>query len=175
MKEIPLTQGKVALVDDADFELVSQYKWQADKSVSAGRVCWYAITTIRRADGSRQKLRMHRHILGITDPHTEVDHVDHDGLHNTHENLRVCGRKTNMGNQRVQNVSKSSRYKGVGWHKSIGKWQAYIKVNQTIQYLGCFSSERLAAFSYNQAAKREFGEFAFLNKIENPPRALLRF
>ena len=94
----------------------------------------------------------------------------------THTKIYGCvGGKPTWGTSAVQNVSKSSRYKGVGWHKSIGKWQAYIKVNQTIQYLGCFSSERLAAFSYNQAAKREFGEFAFLNKIENPPRALLRF
>lgn len=33
MKEIPLTKGKVALIDDADYELVSQMKAQDDKPI----------------------------------------------------------------------------------------------------------------------------------------------
>lgn len=31
MKEIPLTQGKVALIDDEDYSLVSGYRWHAEK------------------------------------------------------------------------------------------------------------------------------------------------
>lgn len=32
MKEIPLTQGYVALVDDEDYDRVSAFKWYAAKS-----------------------------------------------------------------------------------------------------------------------------------------------
>jgi len=57
-KEIPLSQGRVAIVDDDDYAWISQWKWYANKS----RNKWYAIRNNPSGDGPAH-IRMHRLIL----------------------------------------------------------------------------------------------------------------
>lgn len=155
MKEIPLTQGKAAIVDDEDFEWLSQWKWSARKD----RSIWYAVRWQKgRMNGKRILLLMHREILhppiGM-----ETDHKDGNGLNNQRSNLRTA---TNSQNQQNAKHRKGlSTFKGVSWH--VGKWQSQIRVEGKRLHLGRFSSETEAAFAYDQAAKRYFGEFARTN------------
>ena len=158
MKKIPLTQGKVALVDDEDYEWLSQWKWNAyrDKGV------WYA----KRQDwngGKERTIRMHREILGLKDPEVPVDHRNHDGLDNQKSNLREASGNKNQSNMRKQ-ADRSSRYKGVSWRKDNSKWAAYIRNDGHLFHLGYFANEEDAAQAYNRAAIICFGEFAELNK-----------
>jgi hypothetical protein len=154
MKEIPLTKGYVALVSDADYERVSQFKWQA-------KVNHHTVYARGRVDGKDQFL--HRIIMNVTDPMIYIDHRDHDGLNNQRKNLRVCSRSQNMSNQRKIRAT-SSQFKGVCWHRGGGKWQAKLKQPNGKQlYLGLFTDEIDAACAYDDAARQHFGAFALTN------------
>src|ERR1700741_189957 len=123
MKEIPLTQGKVALVDDGDFEKVDRYKWHASRVVSktTGRIKWYAKRNACRArtpKGSAH-LYMHRLILDAK-PEIQIDHQDTDGLNNTRNNLRRATSRQNAANS-VKKRGISS-FKGL-YRTSEGRWQ----------------------------------------------------
>src|SRR6266487_634730 len=116
MREIQLTQGKVALVDDADFELVSQFRWHAwrDKSGS-----FYARAFI---DG--QFVYLHHLILGGKPPAGMVtDHVDRNTLNDGRSNLRFVSQSVNRLNTRNQERGKSG-FLGVYQHGR--KWRTKI-------------------------------------------------
>ncbi|MGG1598512.1 AP2 domain-containing protein [Paenibacillus naphthalenovorans] len=155
MKSIPLSKGKFALVDDEDFDLVSEFTWQA---VQIHKV-WYAITTVYR-DGKSQTLYMHRLIMNPK-PGQEVDHKNRNGLDNRRSvNLRIVDHATNQHNQRSKGLS---RYKGVNWRKDRGKWRAEIRKGKIRLFLGHFSDEVDAAKAYDAAARELYGEFASTN------------
>jgi hypothetical protein len=155
MREIQLTQGKVAIVADADFEMLSQWKWFCN---SGG----YAARTLTRRPHKWQ-IRMHRVILGITDPSIDCDHRNGDKLDNRRENLRACTRAENMRNKAKMAIACASPFKGVCWHKATNRWIASIKRNGESFHLGLFRVEEEAARAYDAAAKELFGEFARLN------------
>lgn len=165
MKEIQLTQGYVALVDDEDFERVNQFKWSARvetrKDGSVRNV--YAFRNVIGADGKRHAQYMHRLIMNVTDPEVQVDHSpDHSGLNNLHANLRLATNTENGRNKRI-NVNNTSGVKGVVWHKKNQKWVAEIKVNRQYKALGSFTSLADAKHAYDEAAVKYFGAFACTN------------
>ena len=106
---------------------------------------------------------MHREILGLkfSDPRMG-DHRNHNGLHNWRDNLRACSNSQNQHN-RNPNKKCSSIYKGVSWDKDWNKWEAYIYCDSKKRRLGFFDSEIEAAKTYDTAAVKYFGEFAYLN------------
>lgn len=158
MKEIPLTQGKVALVDDEDYERVAQIKWHA---VCQRRV-WYAQRNfISAKTGRRTTQRMQRFILGdCTAPH--IDHRDQDGLNNQRENLRPCTFAQNFRNRGAQR-NNTSGYKGVTWHPTKKRWIAAIQVDSIKRHIGNFHDPAEAARAYDAVAAEHFKEFAVLN------------
>lgn len=159
MKEIQLTQGKVALIDDEDFDLVDQFKWTV---VSKANKIFYAYRMPSRKLGKRAPILMHRFILGA-EKGQQVDHVNGDGLDNRRENLRFSTQSENLQNMHAGRGS--SKFKGVGWFESSGKWRAKTKFNGKYIHIGLFSSEIEAAKAYNEKALELFGEFACLNEI----------
>jgi hypothetical protein len=159
MKEIQLTQGKVTLVDDEDFEMLNSFNWYAHKH----RSTFYA----RRNDhsnGRHKNVKMHRLILGITDPNIIIDHRDTNGLNNQRSNLRVCSNSQNQAN-RPKRKHSVSVYKGVttGQTKRKETWRAQIKKGDKVIGLGSFNTQEEAAKAYDKAAIEVHGEFANLN------------
>ena len=149
MKEIPLTQGKFAIVDDADFEWLNRRKWFA-------RFCkghWYAYS-------GHSQILMHRLIMNCPKG-KEIDHWNNNGLDNRRANIRECSHSQNMANKPGR--SKISKYKGLVYHKLAHKWRARIRCNYRCFHLGLFDSEINAAKAYDKKAKELFGEFAYLN------------
>lgn len=159
MKLIPLTQGKFAKVDDADFDWLNKWKWCAIKNACGN---WYAArSTPRDPVTYKQKfITMHRQIMGF--PVGQVDHWDCDGLNNQRDNLRRAN-QTQQNHNRRKYHGKTSQYKGVTWRKNRGFWIASIRVDGVFVYLGSSHIEIEAARMYDAAAKKYFGEFARLN------------
>jgi hypothetical protein len=157
MKTISLTQGFVALVDDADFDSVRIFKWTASRAKNTT----YAIRKLRTPSGRTTSQLLHRFIMGVTHPKIDVDHEDHNGLNCQRHNLRLCVRGENGGNQRK--TRGASKFKGVSWDSSRGLWRAYITIHNKSRFLGRFHDERDAALAYDTAARAAFGEFALCN------------
>lgn len=155
MKEIKLTQGKVALVDDDDFEYLNQWKWTGLKK---GKT-FYAV---RNDKGKR--IYMHRQILCVTASNILVDHEDHNGCNNQRYNIRKCNKSQNQCNIGAYSTN-TSGYKGLYYDKrnSLNRWTAYIMVNGKRTFLGSFNSKEDAALEYNKKATELHGEFANLN------------
>lgn len=157
VKLIPLTQDKFAKVDDEDYEDLMQFKWYAHCKHKYN--LWYARTGI----DNRKKLFMHRYILQLQNSAVLVDHINRDGLDNTRRNLRIASASESNMNRRKKSSPASSQFKGVCWHKQCKKWQAQIRVNGKLNYLGLFVDEIEAAKIYDDAARQSFGQFAYLN------------
>jgi len=135
-KIISLTQGKVTLVDDWNFEWLNQFKWYALHNHGH----WYAVRRLRRVNGKQDAQYMHRFIMGVTDSKIQVDHKDRNAtLDNREENLRIA---THAQNQRNvgPNVRNRSGFKGVSWDKAAGKWRTRIQFNGKQIHLGLFNS-----------------------------------
>lgn len=160
VKEIPLTKGMVALVDEEDYARVAAFKWHASKR--RRDKCWYATRSIPnpRMPGRRTKLFMHREILGCA---SDVDHRNGNGLINTRQNLRPATKGENNHNIGKPRHGVTSRYKGVCWHPGAQKFQATIRYLRKNYYLGLFKTETEAAWTYDREARLKFGAFARCN------------
>lgn len=156
MKEIQLTRGQVAFIDDGDFEMVSRFKWYA--SWNTCTKSFYAKTTIRKPDGKRTALKMHRLIMNAQ-PCEQVDHIHHLTLDNRKSELRLCTGSQNMCNS-GKHADNTSGFKGVTWHKQRQKWQARIMLNGKSKFLGYFLTPELAYAAYCKAALELHGDFA---------------
>ena len=153
--------GRVALVDDADYDLVTAYSWRVWERPATERRRGegpYAIANLPRTDTGRPVVTMHKLLTG----NALTDHIDHDGLNNQRRNLRPATVAQNGRNRRAQ-LACSSAWKGVTWSALKRKWQAAIMVDGRRTPLGMFVSEEDAARAYDTAARAAFGEYAELN------------
>jgi len=148
---IPLSRGLYAIVDAADYEWLSQWKWCALRSRYAIR--W------SRCDGKLHQIQMHSLIAGPGSGQ-ETDHRNHNTLDNRRANLRIVSHTQNLWNQRLRTDS-TTGFKGVSLNR--GKFMAYITFNRRTKNLGRFDTPEAAAAAYDAAALRLFGPFAFTN------------
>ncbi len=171
--EVPLrgknARGRVALVDDEDYDLVMQHLWHViDSPSESGRKrTAYAQTALPpTGDGKHGKLvRMHVLIMG--QPY--IDHANGNGLDNRRSNLRPA---TNGQNRANSEGYAASGFKGVYWKERVGKYQAMIRVNGKGVSLGYFCDPAEAARAYDDAARKAFGEFARPNFRDEPTAAM---
>jgi len=154
VREIPLTQGLVALVDAEDIDRVVQHTWCA--SFQHGK--WYALGTV-----NGKLVYLHRFILRLGPGDPEVDHINDNGLDCRKENMRPATRSENSMNKRKWAGNYSSKYKGVTWDKARRRWIAQIGIYGKHKFLGRFVNEEDAARAYDRAAIEAYGEFAVLN------------
>lgn len=159
IRYIPLTQGRVAVVDASDYAWLSLHKWHLVNPRGrcyAGRCC------------HGKRVSMHREIMQPLDGYV-VDHIDGDGLNNRRSNLRICTVRQNLQNQ-AKAPGCSSQYKGVHRDKRTGKFTAEIRPGRKQIHIGSFDDEIEAARAYDRKAIEFFGEFAWLNFPEEHGR-----
>lgn len=158
MKEIQLTQGKAAFVDDEDYERVAGYKWFARRTGT----CWYACAYMNGWPGKVFKMiHLHHLIGGWPISGYIMDHRDRNGLNNQKNNLRICTQLQNRANAAGWGTT---GLKGVSPHKRKGIVVGYRVFVASI-YRGIYKTPEEAAKVYNQIAAEAFGEFAHLNTI----------
>ena len=156
MKKIELTQGKFAIVDDADFEWLNQWEWSVKKTAGL----FYAVRATHKGG---QTHYMHRQIMGLKKGDgKQIDHINRTGIDNRRSNLRLCDYSTNRQNS-IKRRGSTSKYKGVHWYKPIKKWKSTITINKKLVFLGHYKTEEDAARVYDKKARELFGEFARLN------------
>ncbi len=150
MKQISLTQGKFALVDDEDYEMLNQNKWQTQFNH-----CGIPYAT-------RMGTRMHRIVMGLKRGDGKiVDHKNCNSLDNQKCNLRICTNQQNCLNSKARKGS--SKFKGVTYHKKSGKWQAQMIYNGKHLRAGSHDAEIDAAKAYDKLAVQQDSKFARTN------------
>jgi hypothetical protein len=164
---INLTQGKVCVIDDQDYEIIRKWKWYAQGN--GGN--FYARTNVTTyVNGERKQLGLQMHKLIMSPPPSYVvDHIDGDGLNNTRKNLRLV--------LAIDNRKNSTKRKGKSPYKGVTKssrgvskpWTASIRINKKLHYLGRYACQIDAARAYDKAAQAAFGEFARCNFIGKFP------
>ena len=153
MKEIPLTRGKVAIVDDEDYLWLSRYKWHCVGKPQKLYAC-------RKQGGKRLFMHVEIFTNGGKAPLPEgmqVDHADGNQFNNTRPNLRLATPTENAANK--PHIGGTSQYRGVSWHKQISRWTVHIGGT----YIGTFTDEIEAAKAYDIEAQKRHGKFARLN------------
>lgn len=144
-KLIPISSGKLIMVDNEDFDRLKDIPWtEHDRG--------YAY--------NRRFGMVHRFIMSPPD-HLVVDHRDGNPLNNLKNNLRVCPQKNNSQNSRSSKGSSSLT--GVSYIKKDRKWRAYITPNGVQLYLGTFEDEEEAGKVRDLKAIELWGDFAYLN------------
>lgn len=150
--QIELTQGKVTLVSREDFDEISKYQWYAKPQYK--RVL-YAYRQSVYIDGKQRSVSMARQIMGFPDG-MQVDHINGDTLDNRRCNLRLATPAQN-GRNRGKYPNNTSGFKGAFYH--YGRWQAGIRVDGKLMYLGTYNTPEEAHAAYCEAAKKYHGEF----------------
>lgn len=157
-KEIPLTRGLVAIVDDEDFEELNLHKWYAMKMYDR----YYARRNVVIGN-KKSYFLMHRFIIKAK-VNQLVDHKNNNSLDNRKENLRTCSHSENMRNSKKRKQN-TSGYKGVYFEKNKNIYSAEVKFGGKRVYRKRFKTGIEAAKAYNEAALKYHGEFALLNTI----------
>lgn len=165
MKQIPLTQGKVALVSNCDYTFLSQWNWYYHRDHKG--IGGYAKRAIKIP--TSQTISMHGIIAKRKGINGRVDHRNRNKLDNRRCNLRPATNVQNRVNCDLR-ATNTSGFTGVCWHRAASKWVAFIGVNKKKKYLGLFPrtevGKKAAARVYNKAALKYFGEYACLNKVD---------
>ena len=144
-KRIKLTQNQFAIVDDKNYEWLSQWKWYAWWSKDTQS--FYAVRHSKSVNGKRYLIYMHREILGLKrGDKKQADHIDHNTFDNRESNLRIVTRQQNHFNRKNS--------KGYYWNKTARKYMAQICVDGKNIYLGYFLTPKEAHNAYLEAKRK---------------------
>lgn len=140
MKEIKLTKGQYALVDDEDFDYLNQWKWKFDSHGYASRTIY-----------PKGKVYMHQ-LVNQTKKGFVTDHINQNKLDNRRNNLRTVTSSQNLHNSGIS-AKNTSGYKGISLMKGRNKWAVYIHINYKKINLGYFKDIKDAVIARREGEK----------------------
>jgi hypothetical protein len=157
-KQLRLVDGTVVQLDDQDF-------WRFWKH----RLFAYASGIVYFRDPDAQRtFRLHREILEVRDQRIVV-FIDGDPRNCSRANLLVQDRGV-YGRGRAS--QSASGFKGVSPYR--GRWQATIRVDGKLRWLGTFTTAEAAARAYDDAVLEHRGRRGVLNFPTRPRRRTSR-
>lgn len=161
MKKIKLSTGHYTLVDDVDFERLSQYRWQLHSGGYAFRAAY--IPASKSITGKKRRKTVYMHRLIMDNPENKmIDHINKDKLDNRRTNLRVVTASQNQMNSRRR---QASGFKGVYYVKERNIYRVILGFKHKAKTVGWFKNKIEAAKAYNSAALELYGEYAELNDV----------
>lgn len=161
VREVPLTKGFVALVDDADYDRVVTRRWHARKNSNSRLGRHYACTRRLASDGGRRgSIDLQRFILEAP-AGTIVDHVNRDPLDCRRANLRFATASQNSAN--AEQRPSPHGYRGVRLRKTLGYFACVRFKKKEHRTPGFYPTAKEAAAAYDDLARRFHGEYAFVN------------
>jgi hypothetical protein len=149
MREIPLTKGRITIVDDEDYDYLIQWRW-------CYSIRGYAMRRSSKK-GTRTHFIMHRVILD-TPTGMLTDHINGNKLDNRRCNLRICTGSQNNMNSRLS-TRNTTGFKGIYFDKQRCRWRATVRANKNIYRIGYYKQKEDAVEAYESKAKELFGEF----------------
>lgn len=150
MKIIPLTRGQEEIVDDGDFDWISQWKWYASWNQSTHS--FYAARMSPMVNGKRFNIWMHKLILGIG-ADVQGDHKNRITLDNRRNNLKPATPAENLLNKGFYR-NNTSGFKGVYWREDRRVWESQIRIDGKNKFLGRFGTAAEANNAYQLALTR---------------------
>lgn len=138
-----------ALIDLEDIDKVKNIKWHKS---DLQRNTYYCVSN------DKKWRKLHRLILGVEDSNIFIDHINHNGLDNRKDNLRICTNQQNICNCVIPK-NNISGCKGVYWSKDKGKWTVQVTINNKTKYIGRFDNYDDAVNARKEAARKYYGEF----------------
>ncbi len=148
MKQIPLSKGQYALIDDNDYPLLVNYSWHYNTKGYA----YYS-------KSMTEKVSMTSMIMNPPKGY-EVDHIDRNPLNNQRYNLRIVTHQQNCHN-RSKPKRGNSPYVGVEFQD--GNWSAFLTINGKYTYLGQFPTASIAALARDMWEVYYHGKYAYTN------------
>lgn len=115
MKEFVLACGATVLLDDEDYERLPKTGWYL--TGQKRKDCKSGIRKTRYATHDTYG-KMHRWVLGITDPKIIIDHIDKNGLNNQKSNLRIVTTAENKRNQTTLS-NNIFHFNGISYEKGV--------------------------------------------------------
>ena len=146
------TKNGIEIIADADdLEKLNKYSWCISKT-------GYPVANI-----NYKVTKMHRYILGLSDPTIIVDHKNRNPFDNRKANLRIC---TIADNTRNKSVSKNCKSGHIGIRKTpYGRYNVRITCNRKEIYVGNFKTLEEAIAARKTAEQKYHGEFGSHNAV----------
>lgn len=143
-----------AIISKVDFEKVNSYpntwySYYEEKTES-----FYVVGTLT-VEGKKKTIQMHRWIVNAPEKMV-VDHVNHNTLDNSRENLRVVSQRVNQQNRRGKQKNNKSGVRGVSWSKGMGKWRACIYKNKKQITVGHYDDISAAEIAIAKARSEHY-------------------
>lgn len=142
------TKGEEFWFDLEDYDKIKDYCWSIhDKYIVA-----------RDVDG--KYIKMHRVVMGVTNPYIKVDHIFHHEYDNRKSELRLATNQENTFNH-VLHSNNTSGVSGVSWDSEKDLWRARIFLEGKGIHLGYYDNFENAVTVRLEAEKEYFGEFQY--------------
>lgn len=143
-------KGDQFLFSIKDYEKIKPITWWKD--VKSGYIVGWV---------NKKNVYLHTYI--IQKPNSQinnmvVDHINRNKSDNRRSNLRVVTSIQNSYNRKLNKNNKSG-HKGVYWIEKRKKWEANIRYDKKLHFLGYYANINDAVKARIQAEKEHFGEY----------------